>query len=294
MGVSHGRQAVLRPFRREETDPGVGRFIAHKIMALAGLRDCIDAIRCCTVRNRPVLPVQVPGDLICGMTKNGWQGQLRIEGQTAWWSGSVGDTTPHRHFAAQAVFADVPIHLLDGGGVEQSATCLLIEPDAPHQLLRAHSADICYVEPTATAGLPEGLRARIARSDVRIVSAGAARPFWENAVERPARRKLDARVVQALSSIERLLPEGVVRLEDIYADSQLSLGRFRHLFSAEVGMPFQRYVLWCRLRTAFDELVAGLSITAAAHAAGFADAAHFARTTKAMFGIRAGDLNLKA
>lgn len=228
------------------------------------------------------------------MTNRSWRGKLRIEGETAWWSGSVGDTVSHRHFAAQAVFSDVPIRLLDGAGEEISATCLLIEPNAPHQLLPAHAADICYVEPTGSFGLPEPLRARIERSRAHIVSDAKTRSFWKEAIGRSAGRRIDARVSHAISAIERLLPDGTVRLADVCVDAQLSIGRFRHLFSSEVGMPFQRYILWCRLRTAFDALIAGYNITRSAHAAGFADAAHFARTIKAMFGIRAGDLNLKA
>jgi AraC-like DNA-binding protein len=63
--------------------------------------------------------------------------------------------------------------------------------------------------------------------------------------------------------------------------------------SAEIGVPFQRFVLWRRLAAAFERLVAGATITEAAHAAGFADAAHFARTIRAMFGIRASDIFLE-
>lgn len=171
------------------------------------------------------------------MTNRSWRGQLRIEGETAWWSGSVGDTVSHRHFAAQAVFSDVPIRVLDGAGEEISATCLLIEPNALHQLLPAHVADICYVEPTSSFGLPELLRARIERSKAHIISDTITRSFWKEAIGRSADRRLDARVSHAISAIERLLPDGTVRLADVCADSQLSIGRFRHLFSSEVGMP---------------------------------------------------------
>lgn len=228
------------------------------------------------------------------MTNRSWRGKLRIEGETAWWSGCVGDTVSHRHFAAQAVFSDVPIRLLDSAGEEVSATCLLIEPNALHRLLPAHAADICYVEPSGSFRLPAPLRERIERDRAYIVSDAKTRSFWKEAIGRPAGRRIDTRVSHAISAIERLLPDGTVRLADVCAGTQLSIGRFRHLFSSEVGTPFQRYILWCRLRAAFDALIAGYNITRSAHAAGFADSAHFARTIKAMFGIRAGDLNLKA
>jgi AraC-like DNA-binding protein len=54
-----------------------------------------------------------------------------------------------------------------------------------------------------------------------------------------------------------------------------------------MGLPFRRYLLWRRVQRAFVALKAGDDVTTAAHMAGFADAAHFARTLKAMFGVTA-------
>ena len=50
-------------------------------------------------------------------------------------------------------------------------------------------------------------------------------------------------------------------------------------------MPFRTYVLWLRLESALDSLAARSSVTQAAHAAGFADAAHLSRTFHRMFGV---------
>lgn len=199
----------------------------------------------------------------------------------------------HRHYAAQAVFSDTPLFMRDGAGKKLSGTRLLVESTTPHQLFSADAAEICYVEPIASSGLPKALRDRIQRSrDIIIVSCEGTRPFWTPALGLLAAREIDARVSDAIAAIERLLPLGTVRLLDVCRGSPLSIGRLRHLFSSETGIPFQRYVLWCRLRAAFDHLLAGSNITQAAHASGFADTAHFARTIKAMFGIRASDLFL--
>jgi len=228
------------------------------------------------------------------MTVSPWNGRLRIEGEAAWWSGSVGDAAVHRHFAAQAVFSSgLPLRVVDEDGREFSGTCLLIEPNAQHLLLPADEAELCYVEPTAAFGPPEILRARIAANGPRIVSGSGSRPFWRNWTERRVRPVVDARMSRAIAKIERLLPDGTVRLADICAAGELSAGRFRHLFSAEIGLPFQRFILWRRLAAGFEHLLAGTTITEAAHAAGFSDAAHFARTIKAMFGIRASDIFLE-
>src|SRR3546814_15866451 len=48
------------------------------------------------------------------------------------------------------------------------------------------------------------------------------------------RRPLDARIVRAAKTIDRLIEAGPVRLADAARESDLSLGRFRHLFTAEI------------------------------------------------------------
>jgi AraC-like DNA-binding protein len=218
-----------------------------------------------------------------------WQGRLRIEDHAAWWSGSIGDAVSHRHFAAQAVFADAPVQLLDSRGALVEGRCLLIEPDVPHRLLPSPAAELCYVEPTVAFGPPDTLRARIPE-DAVIVSGGRSELFWNAWLTRTARPPMDPRIGTVLERIDTLLPLGAIRLADLSGHVPLSTGRLRHLFAAATGMPFQRYILWRRLRVAFDGLVGGSNITDAAHDAGFADAAHFARTIKSMFGIRAGDI----
>jgi len=54
---------------------------------------------------------------------------------------------------------------------------------------------------------------------------------------------------------------------------------------AEAGLPFRRYVLWGKLSGAMAAFGRGATLSAAAHAAGFADSAHLTRTWRAMFGI---------
>lgn len=64
----------------------------------------------------------------------------------------------------------------------------------------------------------------------------------------------------------------------------------RHRFVQEFGLPFRRYLLWQRLQRAAQALQGGCTATESAHEAGFADAAHLARTLKSMFGISATQL----
>jgi AraC-like DNA-binding protein len=65
----------------------------------------------------------------------------------------------------------------------------------------------------------------------------------------------------------------------------LSESRFLHLFSDQIGIPWRRYILWRRLLGAVAHAAMGHPLTEGAHYAAFADAAHFSKTFKAMFGL---------
>ena len=69
------------------------------------------------------------------------------------------------------------------------------------------------------------------------------------------------------------------------ATAGLSASRFQHLFTREVGVPFRRYRGWHRSARRHPRgRRKAASLTAAAHAAGFADQAHFSRAFRPPFG----------
>jgi AraC-like DNA-binding protein len=78
-----------------------------------------------------------------------------------------------------------------------------------------------------------------------------------------------------------------VAVTDAAALVGLSASRFQHLFAADVGVPYRRYRAWQRMLAAIREIVAGSNFTMAAHAAGYADQAHFAHDFRRMFGASA-------
>ncbi len=90
------------------------------------------------------------------------------------------------------------------------------------------------------------------------------------------------RVLKHLKSLEEL-PEQIP-IAELAQLVELSPDRFRHLFKEQLGLPVRRYLLWLRLRRAGLLLRDGITLTQAAHAAGFFDSAHFSRTFKEMFG----------
>jgi AraC-like DNA-binding protein len=95
---------------------------------------------------------------------------------------------------------------------------------------------------------------------------------------------LDERIVRALEIIRRT-DTRKLSLEAVAKAVFLSSSRFAHLFTEQVGLPFRRYVLWRRLTRAMLAVGRGHTLSAAAHACGFADSAHLTRTCYQMFGL---------
>ncbi|RTZ47608.1 AraC family transcriptional regulator [Candidimonas sp. SYP-B2681] len=97
---------------------------------------------------------------------------------------------------------------------------------------------------------------------------------------------IDKRIQQAVTLLRERLGD-VVTMAEIADSVHLSPERFRHLFLQETGIRFRPYVLWLRMEVAVAAYAAGHNLTEAAQAGGFADAAHFSRSFKRMFGVQA-------
>ena len=220
-----------------------------------------------------------------------WKGDLELGDGWAVWRGLAGDGELHRHFAAQAVFAPEPVAVFDGDGRRSEACCVLIDPLTAHRLASASEVQLVYLEPSRQV-LPYLAKllstARKAHS-LALVPGPPEQHFWAGWLSSPNEplRELDPRVATVIEALDGVLTDGSARLEWAARTAKLSPDRFRHLFAEEVGLPYRRYLLWRRLRLAAAELLAGHDATTAAHTAGFADAAHFARTLKSTFGVTA-------
>jgi len=94
----------------------------------------------------------------------------------------------------------------------------------------------------------------------------------------------DERILRATAYIRSHL-DGDLTLDDVANVACLSPSRFRHLFVEETGMALRPYILWRRFLHVWELLAGGVSLSSAAHAAGFADAAHLTRTSRRMFGF---------
>lgn len=95
----------------------------------------------------------------------------------------------------------------------------------------------------------------------------------------------DQRIKNAIEIIKDYISEESLSLAYVSDKVNLSEDRFRHLFSEQIGLPFGRYVLWCRLQKAIVLVSNKLNFTEAAYESGFADSAHLSRVFMEMFGI---------
>jgi AraC-like DNA-binding protein len=94
----------------------------------------------------------------------------------------------------------------------------------------------------------------------------------------------DERILRAVQYINERLSQPIT-LAQVARVAFLSPSRFRHLFAEQTGMRLREYVLWRRFVSVWEQRMQGSSLADAAHAAGFADSAHLARTSKRMIGI---------
>jgi AraC family transcriptional regulator len=103
----------------------------------------------------------------------------------------------------------------------------------------------------------------------------------------------DERITRAVEYIGAQLANALT-LGEVASHVYLSPSRFRHLFAEQTGMALRPYILWRRFLYVWDLLMRGESLSTAAHAAGFADAAHLTRTSKRMFGFAPSAMQLVA
>lgn len=97
-------------------------------------------------------------------------------------------------------------------------------------------------------------------------------------------KNTDPRISEAIRLIGSSLHDEI-SLKKIASQVFLSASRFAHLFSQQTGIPFRRYVLWCRMQGALLAVIKGQSFTQAAYEGGFSDVAHLSRTFVEMFGV---------
>jgi AraC-like DNA-binding protein len=235
----------------------------------------------------------------------GWDGGCLLIGK------AMRVVPKHSHQAIQVVFGYAgPIGLRSEDEGEWTQYPLGVIPSRqPHSMDATASTYnvVIFVEPETVSGrslTEQYLNEGIASIDDPVVRQASTEMFatWlghasDQAMIEAARRVIlaltggeepaaitDKRVIRAVEYVDANLDRQIT-LDDVARDVCLSPGRLRHLFVEQTGMGLRPYVLWRRFLRAWELLVAGESISTAAHAAGFSDSAHFARTSRQTFGF---------
>ncbi len=216
----------------------------------------------------------------------------------------------HRHHAAQlCVSLDAALKISETAtGETLEVSGVFIPPDHAHQIDAGNAHILAlYLEPESDEYQPliEPLGTGVADAlvpmtvslagltDLRslLATGGDADIAWSicqtalglgSSAARPVER--DPRIEQVIGII-RGEPGRSHSVEPLAAAVHISPSRLIHLFREQVGIPIRRFTVWSRLRQVVRLAVGGATLTEAAHAAGFSDAAHMSNAFRQMFGF---------
>ena len=206
--------------------------------------------------------------------------------------GPVADNRPHSHHAGQIVLSAGPSFLLQEAQGTQRRMQAIIPPDVVHAIDSAGAPLLVLLfertalpEPNWSAMGPLHAWGNLALDCPRHM---LGRLLGADALPPGGAAAQDARLERLMALARNT--EGTVRLAHLAGRVGLSPSRLTHLFTRREGIPFKRWLLWDRMLRTVDRLAAGADLTSAAHAAGFADSAHFSRSFRALFGIAASNV----
>ncbi len=213
----------------------------------------------------------------------------------------------HAHHAMHVVLAVDGALRLRTASVWRRVAGVLTAPDVPHAI-DGSGAEVLlvFLDPESDAGvaLQSALRGptRAIADDERDRLVAGADPLaimredgvaWTrhavavlgSGAPPAAPRRIHPRVRKLLRQLRALPVGGDASLETLAQSVGLSPGRLMHAFTESIGVPLRPYLAWLKLQRAAAAVVAGVPLSEAAVAAGFADAAHMSRTFRHMLGM---------
>ena len=238
--------------------------------------------------------------------------KLYISGGMAVYIGRQVLTKMHAHHALEIVMSFKKSFLISKNGTEfEKSDCSIIAADLPHQFI---GKDDFYIFIYLDAELNYTHRLE---ASVHLEKQGLLHYFgseidavrtefinWFNSASNEDENvhnligllvekltgsenlvnQIDERIKQSIEFLHSNLNEEI-SLANIASKVHLSESRFAHLFKEQTGIPFRKYILWCRMQAALQEVMKGQSFTNAAYGGGFSDVAHLSRTFTEMFGV---------
>jgi AraC-like DNA-binding protein len=188
------------------------------------------------------------------------------------------------HSARGALIDSGTVHAFDCDGAMTAIGWVEVESHAGRRLRE----DVLDGRPYALLGAAACERLADAIADAEA-SCAVAHARWRDTLRALVpgltdEPEIDERIRAVLDHL-RCAPSPPPTVTELAGLVHLSESRLQHVFREQVGVPIRRYLLWHRYLTAMSHLADGTSATVAAHAAGFADSAHFTRTAKSMNGF---------
>ena len=223
--------------------------------------------------------------------------------------GPMEDASEHSHHAVQLAIGLSGEFDLWLGGVKRKCRAVVIDSDQPHRFMgrdghqaiflidsESTIAQVMVDKHCSNNGLAE-LDTTFVSDEIEALKdllnlppdCRRSKEVCDSIIKRLVGDQLDSRTkdsrIEEAMSLMRRLPDRKAHIRVIADEIGLSQSRLIHLFKDQVGIPFRRYLLWLRLVEAIVLVLDGVSLTTAAHTAGFADSAHLSRTFKRMFGV---------
>jgi len=223
-----------------------------------------------------------------------WSGNALLSAGFGVFRGAIGDSALHAHCAHQLVIA------LDGeAGVAfptgpLRAAGIAIPAGLPHCVC-AEQALLIYLDPLSPEGAAlfrpgpaaaHPLEPALCSQLLAAANAGQSlRGVLRGACGLASPPAPDARMATVAEALRAGVADGGVGRLQLAELANITPSRFSHWFVEQTGLPLRSYRKWLRLDMALHRLAHGGNLTAAAHAAGFADSAHLSRTFREMFGM---------
>lgn len=165
-------------------------------------------------------------------------------------------------------------HVFDARG--ESVATIYLEPDSPEaRSLRFHfgRAGGVMLDPVKRLSALANVERYLSTFDLPALLP------WQFA----AREPLDARVANAVWRMREGAAQGFDR-DRAARIAGLSVSRFNHLFSEQMGVSFRTYRGWSQVRSAIATLATQPRFTQAALEGGFVDSSHFSHAFRKCFG----------
>lgn len=223
-------------------------------------------------------------------------------------------TDMHAHHAIQVTIGIGGQFRVETASGAAAETACAVAPDAPHCFAAEGLVAHLFIEPESRDGrsirknllggepmglLPEEAVGEFCEGITRALANAAPDEAWGGAVRGLIERLAGNRPYVAQDwRVRRMIEHAAsnlanpVSLGELVPVCGLSVSRLSHLFVEQTGLPFRSYLLWLRLTRAVSAAADGLSLTEAAHEAGFADSAHLSRTFRRMFGVPAASIRI--